>query len=82
MPTAIRAMAAVGIVSLSAVPAWAYVGPGAGLGLLGAFGALLTAVAAAIGFLVLWPLRMRRARRARATPVDASSGRCDAKRRR
>lgn len=47
-----------------AVPAWAYVGPGAGLGLIAAFGALLAAVAAAIGFLILLPLRLRRARRA------------------
>jgi Flp pilus assembly protein TadB len=37
----------------------------AGLSLLAAFGALATAIVAAIGFLILWPLRMRRARRAR-----------------
>ena len=49
-----------------AAPALAYVGPGAGISLLAAFGALATAIVAAIGFLILWPLRMRRARRARS----------------
>ncbi len=52
------------LVWIPAMPAWAYVGPGAGLGLLAAFGALLAAIAAAIGFLILLPLRLRRARRA------------------
>lgn len=35
----------------------AYVGPGAGLSLLGAVWALLAAVFAALGFVILWPLR-------------------------
>ncbi|KXF78457.1 hypothetical protein ATN84_01270 [Paramesorhizobium deserti] len=45
--------------------AFAYVGPGAGLSLLGALWALLAAVAAAIFFIVAWPIRkmMRNRRR-------------------
>ena len=40
-----------------ALPAAAYIGPGAGLSLLGAFWGLLLAVVAALGFVILWPLR-------------------------
>jgi hypothetical protein len=39
------------------MPAAAYIGPGAGLSLLGAFWGLLLAVGAALGFVILWPLR-------------------------
>jgi hypothetical protein len=42
--------------------AGAYVGPGAGLGLLGALWGLLLAVGAALAFLILWPLRRLRQR--------------------
>jgi membrane protein implicated in regulation of membrane protease activity len=38
-------------------PASAYVGPGAGLTLLGTLWGVLIAVLAALSFLVLWPLR-------------------------
>lgn len=38
-------------------PAVAYVGPGAGLSLLGALWGLVIAVAAAIGFVIAWPVR-------------------------
>lgn len=43
-----------------------YIGPGAGMGLLGALGGLLLAVASALGFILLWPIRklMRRLRQA------------------
>lgn len=37
--------------------ATAYVGPGAGLSLLGALWGLLLAIGAAIAFVLLWPLR-------------------------
>jgi type VI protein secretion system component VasK len=39
------------------VPAFAYVGPGAGLSLIGAFWALILAVLTALFFLVAWPMR-------------------------
>lgn len=47
--------------------AFAYVGPGAGLSLLGALWALLAAVGTAVVFVVAWPLRkLLRRRRAQA----------------
>jgi membrane protein implicated in regulation of membrane protease activity len=52
----------------------AYVGPGAGLSLLGALWGLLAAVFAALVFVVLWPLRrIIKSRREKATPTDAHS---------
>jgi hypothetical protein len=36
----------------------AYIGPGAGLGLVGALIAVVSAVMAAMFFVVLWPIRM------------------------
>jgi membrane protein implicated in regulation of membrane protease activity len=41
----------------AATPAAAYVGPGAGLSLVGAFWGLLVAVFAALAFVILWPVR-------------------------
>lgn len=41
----------------------AYVGPGAGLSLLGALWALIVAVAAAVAFIVAWPIRRMRRRK-------------------
>jgi membrane-bound ClpP family serine protease len=42
---------------LTAMPAQAYVGPGAGLSLLSALWAVIAAVAVAIGFVLMWPIR-------------------------
>jgi membrane protein implicated in regulation of membrane protease activity len=58
------------VLTLSALPALAYVGPGAGLSLLGAFWGLLVAVLAALAFVVLYPIR--RLVRARKRPVEAA----------
>jgi hypothetical protein len=43
--------------------AFAYVGPGAGLSLLGALWGLIAALGAAVLFVILWPLRQARKRR-------------------
>jgi hypothetical protein len=58
--TALAALA----LCLAPLPALAYIGPGAGIGALGAVVGLIAAVVAALGVVVLWPLRaaMRRAR--------------------
>jgi membrane protein implicated in regulation of membrane protease activity len=52
-----------------AAPALAYVGPGAGLSLVGAFWGLLVALFAAFAFVILWPIR-RFFRRRRAVAVQ------------
>ena len=67
-------LAAVGF----SMSAQAYVGPGAGLSLLGALWALLIAIFAAVGFIFAWPvrkwLRKRKARRAaEAEKADAGT---------
>jgi hypothetical protein len=64
------------MVALAASPAFAYVGPGAGLTLLGALWGLIIAIVLSVGFILLWPLRrlMRRNKPVSATddrqPVD------------
>jgi cell division protein FtsN len=52
--------------ALSPLAASAYVGPGAGLSLLGALWALIVAVAAAVIFLFAWPIRRMRRRKREA----------------
>lgn len=53
--------------------AFAYVGPGAGLSLVGALWGLLVAVVAALGFIILWPIRRMRRQRS-STHSDAGNG--------
>ncbi len=64
--------------AVCAVPAEAYVGPGAGLSLLGALWAVVVAVFAALLFVVMWPLRRmmkrRQAERANATIDPGTPG--------
>lgn len=52
-------------------PAAAYIGPGAGLSVIGAFWGLLMAVFAALAFIVSW--LVRRLLRRRSACADASS---------
>jgi membrane protein implicated in regulation of membrane protease activity len=53
-------------VALLPLAAEAYVGPGAGLSLLGALWALLIAVGTAVVFVVAWPIRRVMRRRSKA----------------
>lgn len=58
---------------LVSAPAMAYVGPGAGLSLLSALWGLIAAVGIALGFVLFWPIRRWRRRRAAALD-DAMDG--------
>jgi hypothetical protein len=60
---------------LTASPAFAYVGPGAGLTLLGALWGLVLAVVVSLGFVLMWPVRrlLRRNKRAGQTPDDQAA---------
>ena len=53
----------VALLAVVPVAAQAYVGPGAGVGMIGSLLAVLGAVLLAIVGLILWPLRMLRKRR-------------------
>lgn len=70
-------MTAAMVLAMIATPASAYVGPGAGLSLLGALWGLILAVVAALAFVALWPLRhyrrKARQRRSQAVPVDTGA---------
>ncbi|WP_020399449.1 NfeD family protein [Kordiimonas gwangyangensis] len=67
-------LAAVATLGITA-SAQAYVGPGAGLSLLGALWALLVAIFAAVGFILAWPMRkwLRKRKAQRAAKEDAVS---------
>ncbi|RCK52247.1 hypothetical protein TH25_06895 [Thalassospira profundimaris] len=59
---------------LTAMPAQAYVGPGAGLSLLSALWAVIAAVGVAIGFVLLWPIRkMMRSKRRKNASASANA---------
>lgn len=70
---------AVVIVALgTAAPALAYVGPGAGLSLVGAFWGLLVALFAALAFVILWPIRRFLKQRRRASPQPRAADAAEA----
>jgi membrane protein implicated in regulation of membrane protease activity len=50
----------------------AYIGPGAGLSMLGAFWGLVVAVLAALSFLLLWPIRKAFKKNASTAEADAN----------
>lgn len=65
-----KTAAAVAAIAAGLLPtaAFAYVGPGAGLSLLGALWALLVAVGLAVAFVVAWPVRRMLRRRRQQQP--------------
>ena len=71
-----RSMVAFAIgMSFFATPAFAYIGPGAGITMLGALWGVVAAVVLAVAAVLLWPLRVlfRRRRWARARTADAEA---------
>lgn len=60
-----------GLILAVATPALAYVGPGAGLSLLGALWGVAIAVLAALAFVVIWPIRQMIRRRSARPPARA-----------
>lgn len=72
VPLALGAIA----MTAAASPALAYVGPGAGLTLLGALWALILAIVMSVGFVLIWPFRryLRRRRQAGAAQDSGSAG--------
>lgn len=66
-----------GASALATLPAAAYIGPGAGLSLIGALWAVIAAVGAALFFVLAWPLR-RMLRRRRAQRLDDAGAAIDA----
>ena len=52
-------------------PAMAYIGPGAGIGLVGSFLALLFGILVAVGVVLWWPIRYLRRRRNSVTTGEA-----------
>jgi hypothetical protein len=54
----------------AATPAFAYIGPGAGITMLGALWSVIVAVALAIGAVLFYPIRVIMRRFRRSAPVD------------
>lgn len=65
------------VASVAAMPAHAYVGPGAGITLIGALIGLVSAIGLALWAVLRWPFRRLMAKRkaAREGRSDAGSGR-------
>jgi membrane protein implicated in regulation of membrane protease activity len=66
------------IVAMLPLPAAAYVGPGAGISLIGSTIGLLVALGMAIGFVVIWPLRALFRRRGQPSEASVAQGRSEA----
>ena len=54
-------------------PAMAYIGPGAGLSLLGALWGLLVAIGAALLFIIAWPFRRMLRRRHQTQAAESTA---------
>ena len=54
--------------------AFAYVGPGAGIGLVGALGGLIIAVIIAVAILLIWPIRMMLRKKKAAAKQEPEAG--------
>lgn len=63
------------LLALSAGPAAAYIGPGAGISVLGSLLGILATIVVAISAIVFWPIRklMRRRKAKKETDVSADT---------
>lgn len=59
--------------SAAATPALAYIGPGAGITMLGALWGVIVAVALALGAVLFWPIRVMLRRRKRPAAASATT---------
>lgn len=59
---------------LAALPAFAYIGPGAGITMLGALWGVVVAVLLALGAVLFWPIRALLRRRKPAATAATSAG--------
>lgn len=66
------AFSAAAVVALAASPAFAYIGPGAGISMLGALWAVLAGIVLAIAGLLIWPIRALMRRRKAASAADGA----------
>jgi hypothetical protein len=70
MPKLTFALGALAVfVALWAEPAAAYIGPGAGITMLGALWGVVVAVFLAIGAVLFWPIRVLLRKRRKSTPA-------------
>jgi type VI protein secretion system component VasK len=58
---------------LLATPAFAYIGPGAGITVLGALWGVIVALVLAVAAVLLWPMRALFRRRRASHPADAAA---------
>ena len=68
-PLAIAALLA--LLTTANLPALAYIGPGAGITMLGALWGVIVAIFLAIGAVFYWPIRMLLRRRRKPAPAAA-----------
>ena len=67
-------LASLALASAAATPALAYIGPGAGITMLGALWGVVVAVALALGAVLFWPVRALLRRRKPPAAADARGG--------
>ena len=74
-----RLLTAALIFALTPALALAYVGPGAGISMLGALWGLIVGVVMALGVILFWPIRMmiRKMRANKANAEEATAGAAD-----
>ncbi len=74
MSNRLTALLAVMLAAFAYAPAEAYVGPGAGISLIGSTIGLLVAIVMAFGIVIIWPLKTLFRRRAKPAHAATDGG--------